>query len=120
MLLHKIQIRNLLSFGPNGLKSAVAPLNVLIGPNGSGKSNFIEAIGLLQSAPRCWLHRSVTAAESAIGSGRAIGTRRPTWKLIVNNPAGNMPLRHILDFTQTNQRFELVDEQIENESSMPG
>ena len=31
-----------------------------------------------------------------------------------------MPLRHILDFTQTNQRFELVDEQIENESAYDG
>lgn len=28
------------------------PLNVLIGPNGSGKSNFIEALALLQAAPR--------------------------------------------------------------------
>jgi predicted ATPase len=51
MLLQKIKLTNLLSFGPDGMELELRPLNVLIGPNGSGKSNLIEAISLLQAAP---------------------------------------------------------------------
>lgn len=47
-----IRLRNLLSFGPESEEIELGPLNVLIGPNGSGKSNFIEAISILQAAPR--------------------------------------------------------------------
>jgi len=117
MLLHEIQIRNLLSFGPTGVTLPLRPLNVLIGPNGSGKSNFIEAIGLLKSAPQ--MLASPVRDGGGIGDWLWKGDRNPTAHLevIVDNPMGNMPLRHTLDFTQTNQRFELVDEQIENESA---
>ena len=52
MLIQRIKLRNVLSFGPNGLELELKPLNVLIGPNGSGKSNLIEAIALLQTAPK--------------------------------------------------------------------
>ena len=51
MLLHRLKVSGMLSFGPKGLDLALEPLNVLIGPNGSGKSNLLEAIGLLRSAP---------------------------------------------------------------------
>ena len=120
MLLREIWIKNLLSFGPNGLTLPLRPLNVLIGPNGSGKSNFIEAIGLLQSAPQ--MLASPVRDGGGIGDWLWKGERNPTAHLevIVDNPVGEMPLRHSLDFTQTNQRFELVDEQIENESAYPG
>jgi predicted ATPase len=47
--LKSLRLKNLLSFGPEGCKIDLLPLNVLIGPNGSGKSNLIEAIGLLHS-----------------------------------------------------------------------
>src|SRR5207253_1955515 len=47
-----IRLRNLLSFGPDTPELKLQSLNVLIGPNGSGKSNLIEAISLLQAAPR--------------------------------------------------------------------
>lgn len=51
MLMHRIKLENLLSFGPNVQELELGPLNVLIGPNGSGKSNLIEAISLLRAAP---------------------------------------------------------------------
>ena len=51
MLIHRINLTNLLSFGPGSAEIELGPLNVLIGPNGSGKSNFIDAIGLLKSVP---------------------------------------------------------------------
>ena len=52
MLIHSLQLTNFLSFGAESEPLELQPLNVLIGPNGSGKSNLIEAVGLLQSAPR--------------------------------------------------------------------
>ena len=50
MFMHRITLRNILSFGPDAQELALKPLNVFIGPNGSGKSNLIDAIGLLQVA----------------------------------------------------------------------
>jgi predicted ATPase len=52
MLLHRVKIRRLLSFGPTGIDLPMRPLNVLIGPNASGKSNFLEVFSLLRAAPR--------------------------------------------------------------------
>ena len=51
MLIKRLKLDRLLSFGPDSPEIELLPLNVLIGPNGSGKSNLIEAIGLLQAAP---------------------------------------------------------------------
>ena len=45
MLIHRLKLSGLLSFGPEGVDLAMEPLKVLIGPDGSGKSNFLEAIG---------------------------------------------------------------------------
>lgn len=50
-LIKSISLRNILSFGPEGVDVELEPLNVLIGPNGSGKSNFIECLNLLHMAP---------------------------------------------------------------------
>ena len=52
MLLHRLKIQGLLSFGATGIDLPMDPLNVLIGPNGSGKSNFLEIFSLLKAAPR--------------------------------------------------------------------
>lgn len=52
MLMHRIKLENMLSFGPESRELELEPLNVLIGPNGSGKSNLIEVIGLLKAVPR--------------------------------------------------------------------
>ena len=51
MFIHRIKLKNILSFGPEEQELDLKPLNVLIGPNGSGKSNFIEVMGLLQAVP---------------------------------------------------------------------
>ena len=51
MLMHRIKLENILSFGPDAQELELTPLNVLIGPNASGKSNLIEVIGLLRAAP---------------------------------------------------------------------
>ena len=51
MLLRRLKVSGMLSFGPRGVDLPLEPLNVLIGANGSGKSNLLEAIALLRSAP---------------------------------------------------------------------
>jgi predicted ATPase len=120
MLLRSLRIRNLLSFGPDAETVPLTRLNVLIGPNGSGKSNFLEGLSLLQAAPK-----DLSAPVKEVG-----GVREWLWKgsshavasleAVVENPRGKMPLRHVLNFTEHGNRFELVEERIENESPYEG
>ena len=120
MLIKSLRITNLLSFGPEAESLPLGRLNVLIGPNGSGKSNFLEAISLLQAAPK-----DLSAPMKEVG-----GLRDWLWKggskavagleVIVENPRGQMPLRHAMKFTEHGSRFELVEERIEYERPFPG
>lgn len=121
MLIRRLKISGMLSFGPQGIDLPMGPLNVLIGPNGSGKSNFIEALALLQAAPR----------DLSAPVRRPSGISEWLWKgddapgagvvdTLVNYPNGTMPLRHVLEIGQQGERFEVRDERIENESPNAG
>ena len=115
----EIGLRNLLSFGPDTEPIVLKSLNVLIGPNGSGKSNFIEAVSLLRSAPsdiRAVIRRGGGVSDW-IWKGDPEGVA--SIDILIRNPQGNMPLRHVLAFRKENQAFRLVDERIENEKSYP-
>lgn len=114
MLIHKIKLNNILSFGPSTDWLDMQPLNVLIGPNGSGKSNLIEALGLLHAAPR--------DIASPIREGG--GVQDWIWKgepkakyasidVMLSNPDHQVPLRYLLAFAERGQRFELTNERIE-------
>src|SRR4030042_2978271 len=120
-MIQSISLTNLLSYGPKTVDLDLKPLNVIIGPNGSGKSNLIEAIVLLQSAPKAL----------AIPVREGGGVRDWLWKggesnpiaqveAIIKYPSGKMPLRYRFSFTEARQRFQLVDERIENEVPYPG
>ena len=50
MLLEKLSVTGLLSFGPSGLSLPLRRLNVLIGPHGSGKSNLLEVLALFSTS----------------------------------------------------------------------
>ena len=112
--IQRIELNNLLSFGPKGIGFDLLPLNVLIGPNGSGKSNFIEAIALMRAAPRDF--REVVR--------RGGGVREWLWKgaleerghmaWVVANPVGSLPLRHELAFQAVGQHFGLVQESVQS------
>ena len=52
MFIERLQVKGLLSFGPDGIDLPLEPLNVIIGPNGSGKSNLLTVLGLLKTAGR--------------------------------------------------------------------
>jgi len=120
MLLKSLIIKNLLSFGPGTELVPLGPLNVLIGPNGSGKSNFLEAISLLQAAPRDLSGpvKEVGGVRDWLWKGEA--TAVASLEVMVENPRRKMPLRHLMKFTEHGGRFELVEERIENEQAFPG
>ena len=119
-ILGEIVAENLLSFGPEGLRLDLKPLNVLIGPNGSGKSNLFEVIGLLNAAP--------TELANPIRTGG--GIRNWLWQkqamntamvaAVVNLPERRHPLWHRMYFTELRQRFYVSDEQIDMSSPDPG
>ena len=121
MFMHRIKLKNILSFGPDAQELELEPLNVLIGPNGSGKSNLIEVIGLLQAAPR-----ELTApiiAGGGVGNWIWRGEPRASSaqvEAVLNNPIGEQALRHSLAFAEKGSRFELTEERIANEEAYPG
>lgn len=114
--IQSIKLTNFLSFGATAEPVALKPLNVVIGPNGSGKSNLLESIELLRCAPEQLLKpiREGGGVRDWLWKG---GPNTPTASLdvVIANPRGPQPLRYVLSFTAANQRFEMVDERIENE-----
>ena len=119
-VLCEVAAKNLLSFGSEGLRLELKPLNVLIGPNGSGKSNLFEVLALLHASP--------TELASPVRTGG--GVRNWLWRrepstvaaveAVVSVPGRQYPFRHMLEFTESSQRFTLVDERVENNVSNPG
>lgn len=111
-LLRSVMAKNLLSFGPVGIQLDLEPLNVLVGPNGSGKSNLIEIVALLQAAP---LYLAGPVRDGG-------GIRNWIWKgnprssatveTLVSDTQQDRALLHRIEFTESDQRFELVEEQI--------
>jgi len=74
----------------------------------------------LQAAPK-----DLSAPVKEIGGVRDWlwkGASKPvaTLEVMVDNPGGQMPLRHTLSFTEHGSRFELIEERIENERPYPG
>ncbi len=119
---NSLTIKNLLSFGSDAEEIPLKSLNVIIGPNGSGKSNLIEIISLFQSLSK--------DLKLPIRKGGGIndwlwkGAQDPTAsiKADIESPLvrNDMFLRHFISFTAVNQRFELIDESIENSKPNPG
>lgn len=120
MLLESIKLTNFLSYGKEKRAIELRPLNIIVGPNGSGKSNLMEAIELLRATPKDLL--------TPIRDGGGVrdwlwkGTPKPVAEInaVVNYPKRNAHLRYILRFTEVGQRFEIVDEKIENENPDQG
>ncbi len=121
MIIDSIKLDNFLSFGSTAQPLSLGPLNILIGPNGSGKSNLLEAIELIKAAPKDFL--------SPIRDGGGVsdwiwkGTGKSSNAMIdavFENPMGSANLRYLLSFSEVAQRFEIIDERVENESSFAG
>ncbi len=128
MLIHRLRVAGLLSFGPGGIDLPLQPLNVLIGPNGSGKSNLLEVLALLRASPH-----DLPAPIKAMGGVQEWLWKAPTVPTLTNavsvatvdavieSPShARMPLRHVLEITRHGERFEIADERIEHERPRPG
>ena len=119
MLMGRIKLKNILSFGPDEQALDLRPLNVLIGPNGSGKSNFMEAIGLLRAAP----HDLPRPISDGGGVGDWIWKGEPEASAAhieaVLYPSGAEALRHTLTFAEKGHRFELTGERIQAQHASP-
>ena len=114
MLLRRLRISGLLSFGPKGIDLPLEPLNVLIGPHGSGKSNLLEILALLRATPRGLLD---PVRRGSVGEwfwkGRESSVDAAV-DAVIHFPLGKVvELRHILKLTQRSYRFEVTEEQIE-------
>ena len=113
MLLRRLKVSGLLSFGPKEVDLPMAPLNGLVGPNGSGKSNLLEAVSLLQAAPR-------TISEPIARRG---GLKEFLWKgpnaldtiamecTVSFPPSG--ALKHVLNIASRAGRTVVADERVE-------
>ncbi|KIX33652.1 chromosome segregation protein SMC [Burkholderia pseudomallei] len=120
MLLKSLKLSNFLSFGESTQVLELRPLNVVIGPNGSGKSNLIESVDLIRSTPSTSEKSNLLAAIRDGG-----GVRDWLWKgsaktphaaidAVFANPKGPVDLRYVLSFSEVGQRFEILDERVEN------
>ena len=118
MLIRRLRVSGLLSFGPSGIDLPMEPLNVLIGANGSGKSNLLEVLGLLRAAPRSlaapvksrggiweWLWKGEKSAGVA------------TVEVSVDCPGGERPVRHTLTVTDNGGRLQVIAEAIAMEGA---
>lgn len=116
-MINSITLTNFLSYGPAARPIELRALNVIIGPNGSGKSNLIESFELLRATPK----DLVTPIRDGGGVRDWLwkGTAKPPIAQIdavIANPNGPAAaLRYVLSFTEVGQRFEILDERVENE-----
>ncbi|MFT4102277.1 MAG: AAA family ATPase [Burkholderiaceae bacterium] len=123
VLLKSLKLTNFLSFSESAQALALRPLNVVIGPNGSGKSNLMEAIDLIRSAPSTSEKSNLLATIRDGGGVRdwlwkgALETPHATIDATFDNPDPKMAvdLRYAISFSEIGQRFEVLDERVENE-----
>lgn len=114
MLIKRLKISGLLSFGPTGLDLPLGNLNILIGPNGSGKSNLLDVLMLLRAAPTNlatpikkhggiweWLWKGKIAIDEA------------TLEAFVTAPDGPQPIQHSITIANHGGRVEVVNELIQ-------
>ncbi|MBI5528736.1 MAG: AAA family ATPase [Deltaproteobacteria bacterium] len=126
-LVRRIAPRNILSFGPDTPALELSALNVLIGPNGAGKSNLIELLALMRATPVAPQATSNADVRGVVRRGGGVvewvwkGAREEpaSVELVVGNPKGKQPLRHLFAFRADVQGFRLHDERVENENPYP-
>ncbi len=111
--LHRLQLLNVLSFGPQPWDLNLGALNVLIGPNGSGKSNLIDGIALLRAAPR----NLFEPIQNGGGIGEWLWKGAPDESDMVIHAAvapmtGDSQLEHSIHIKRLAQRAELAGESI--------
>lgn len=112
MFLKRLTLKNLLSFRDATVE--LGPLNVLIGENSAGKSNLIEAVSLLQAAPR--------SAPNDLASVIRRGGGIRYWLWLADKVAspvatlgcdlGNKDVSYKIDFSEESRGFVILNESL--------
>ena len=121
MFLKEISLENFLSYG----KKTTLPLNnlnIFIGTNASGKTNLIEAIDFLHHAPTNllkpisdgggvydWLWKGSSQSSNVEASVEAVFSKSELKNI-----------RHSIKFSAISQRFQILDERIEDAEPQNG
>ena len=114
MLIERLKLENILSFGPDPVELELKPLNVLIGPNGAGKSNLIEIIDLLRCAPSD-ISRPISKGGGVTQWIWQGNPQAPSAKVeAVTNPTGEQALRYAFEFAGVEHRFKIIRERLES------
>ena len=120
MFMQRIRLKNILSFGPEGVELELKPLNVLIGPNGSGKSNFIEVMGFLKAVPDDpGMTQENGGYAGWIWHGEPDGSSAEV-EVVVAGPDARKPLRYHLLFDSGSDCLAVIGESLQDEPSQPG
>jgi predicted ATPase len=122
LLIKRLKVSGLLSFGPKGIDLPMRGLNVLIGANGSGKSNFLEVLALLRAAPQ-----HLTRPMKSTG-----GFKEWMWKppmgatgrearieVTASSSRGAFEVHHRTTIGGEDPYFELLSETVELDSGSP-
>ncbi len=111
--LRSIELKNILSYGPEGVKLELEPLNVLIGANASGKSNLIQALRLLQAAPNDFAKpiRDGGGVDEWIWKGLG-GSGSARLGVQILDPLKGIGIRYDLGFASEGSRSLLQEEEI--------
>ena len=121
MLIRRLKVTGLLSFGPQGIDLPLERRNVLIGPNGSGKSNLLEVLALLKASPTNLPEpvKEMGGVKEWLWKGPG-SKRAASIDAVIDYSKGPGPVRHVLEITEHGGRFEVTDERIENEQPHSG
>ncbi len=107
-----IQLRNLLSFGPDTEPFELRALNVLIGANGSGKSNFIEGIELLHALTRDMREHFRNRGGAQDWAWKGVKERKPFRIDVWGYFRTRRPYHHHIAVATAETTPEVVDESI--------
>ena len=110
MFIKRLQVKGLLSFGPDGIDLPLEPLNVIIGPNGSGKSNLLKVLALLQAAPTNLSSYAMKNGDAADWFWMPHGLGPSA--IIVADIASPFPMQHSIELMPILDQFSVWAEQV--------
>ena len=116
-VIQSISVKNILSYGSEGVTLEFESLNVLIGPNGSGKSNFLETFRLLKVMPHD-LSKPVIAGggiQDWLWKGNISSKQASISSILYNSPA--RLLQHQIVFGEAASKLRIFTENIEFQDS---
>jgi len=120
VLIHRLTVDGLLSFGDGGIDLPLEPLNVLIGPNSAGKSNLLEILALLQQAPKDMFlpTRSSGGAQEWLWKGIG-GKGQATITTVVESSRQTPRLHHMVRLAESRHQLIVVKERIQYQQQDP-